>query len=173
MVAGATLAVAALAGCSAGQAPGVAAEVNGSRITSDYLSDAAGLNDYLQTPMTNSQLLAVLIQARAALPAAERAGVGVSAEQASALLAEIDEDVKRPAIKNNPATVELARLMLLQQNASGDSKAQGVVMDTLASLTSENVEVNPRFGSWDGTRGSLTPTVPAWVEQTESATQGQ
>ena len=45
-------------------------------------------------------------------------------------------------------------------------RAQSVTTEDLAAV---DVDVNPRYGTWDATNGGLSPVVPDWIRADDAA----
>ena len=159
LVLGAALAT---AGCGATTADR-AAVVDGSVISETELQSAMrevnGMEPaLLQQPLTPSGTLTALVQAPVVLAVLADKGVAVSdsvARQAAA---------QRGLAEPSEATLQIVRLA----TAIGTAQEQGVVTEAEANevnkrLAELDVEVNPRYGTYDATNASVTLTQPAWI----------
>lgn len=72
-------------------------------------------------------------------------------------------------------TVEAGRFryygQLINSEAAGAEDMQPI-LGALQAVTVEDidalpVEVNPRFGTWDGANGGVVPEVPAWIQSSD------
>lgn len=89
--------------------------------------------------------------------------------------ADIRANVREAGLQDDalPLTVEVMRLrhyaQLLQSPAALDDEQLMPVVGELQAVTQEDidaleVEVNPRFGTWDPANGGVIPEVPSWIE---------
>jgi hypothetical protein len=159
LVLGAALAT---AGCGATTADR-AAVVDGSVISETELQSAMrevnGMEPtLLQQPLTPSGTLTALVQAPVVLAVLADKGVAVSdsvARQAAA---------QRGLAEPSEGTLQIVRLA----TAIGTAQEQGVVTEVEANevnkrLAELDVEVNPRYGTYDAANASVTLTQPAWI----------
>ncbi|WP_157453918.1 hypothetical protein [Cellulomonas sp. Root485] len=153
---------AGLAGC-AGQ-PGAAAVVDGTAIpTADVQAALTELLPYYQGA-TTTNLLAVLVQEPTVVELAEEKGVGVSDEDAQALLDQVVEQ-KTPdstATFTEPS-LAVARYSIAYSNLEGlpDAAAMGEEIDT--RLRELDIEVNPRFASLEDGFHIAAPAPLPWM----------
>jgi hypothetical protein len=166
--AGAVAAVAAVAlavgACSPREA-GSAAVYGNQRITTNQVSEAVqgikqGNPDIAQSPGLEQTVLFYLVVAPFLLPAAERAGAGVSdSEAASQLLPRATEP--------DPESLRVLRTFLslqkLQQNG-----ATPVLQQVQRQIQAAKVRVNPRFGRLDTSRLEIVQRHPNWLVSTPS-----
>ncbi|RYV49330.1 hypothetical protein [Pengzhenrongella frigida] len=159
--------VVGLSGCS-GQ-PGAAAVVDGETISVAELQDATtDLTPYLEN-VTQSNVLMVLVAAPVFDRAASAAGVGVSTQEAEALLDQAaqaaEEAGTAPARTTgfSAAAIEVARFTLLQQNIQGLPDGAEVTAQVSEELASLDAEINPRYGEADLATGSITPATYPWL----------
>lgn len=157
-VLGAVVLAGTLAACSGGQ-PGAAAIV-GDRVipTSDVDTASRELAGIFQD-VPPSAFLSVLVQEPVVRAHAEEAGLGVSVQQAQDQLAQAaasaggDEDQEF-----SPASVTVMRYALEMSVLQQAPEGQAISSAILDELTSQDVTINPRYGSLaeDGTIGVTT-----------------
>lgn len=150
-----------LGGCGR---PGTAAVVDGERITDAQLATLVADLERLTAPTPDaapvapSIALATFVQGPTIEEVGAEAGVATSDQQAIDLL---DGAAAQSSIETwdySPELVQFARLALTRQALQADPEASTEVGDRLAAL---DVELNPRFGTWDA--GQVTPTVWPWL----------
>ncbi|WP_156875818.1 hypothetical protein [Ornithinimicrobium pekingense] len=174
-------AVLALAGCSGvGSDLGVA--VDGEEYSVTELQEAttqlnevaANLEQPLQTFQESSPQQ--VVTDLAVLPVLEQIFTGTPAEVTDSQLEEFlaGAGVAEPV----EATLEAARsrqyqerlgdMTLLQDPAMSEvvERAQ-TLLATPDALAAVDVEVNPRYGSWDIAGGGVVPRIPEWIRSTE------
>lgn len=164
LVLGAALAT---AGCGATTADR-AAVVDGSVISETELQAAMrevnGMEPaLLQQPLTPSGTLTALVQAPVVLAVLAEKGVAVSdsvARQAAA---------QRGLREPSEATLQIVRLA----TAIGTAQEQGLVTEAEATevntrLAALDVEVNPRYGTYDAQAASIQLTQPSWITTTDT-----
>jgi hypothetical protein len=150
----------ATAACSA-QA-GAAAVVEGDPIpVEDVQSAADQLAPYLDGASPASVLLVLVAEPTVQRIAAEN-GVAVSDQEAEQLLTDLASDAP-DAPEFSPASVAVARFSLLQQALSQLPDAEAVQEDVLARLEDLDVDVNPRYGELDFSRGGIAPVEHPWL----------
>lgn len=161
----------ALAGCSTGGS-GTGVTVDGqSYSTADLHQATAQLNEAFAQqsgqPLGAQQVIASL----ALLPLLEQVFQGspavVSEAQVRASLAEAGISDPGPATMDAERSrlyqAKLGDVATLQDPAMADvlARAQAVTEEDLAAV---EVEVNPRYGTWDVANGGLVPQTPAWIQ---------
>jgi len=150
--------LAALAGCS-GQQPGAAAIVDGRTISSSEVRDVlTELTPYFQGA-TTPNVLSVLIQEPVVVQVAADEGVGVSDEDAQALL---DQSVEASGGKAgqhfSDASLDVARYSVAYQNLQ--TKGDAALAEVQKRLEAQKVTVNPRFGHLDESDVQVSDPVP-------------
>jgi hypothetical protein len=154
------LAAGGTAACSA-QA-GAAAVVEGEAIPVEDVQHAVDqLAPYLQGATPAGVLLVLVAEPTVDRIAAEN-GVAVSDQQAEQLLTDLASDTP-DAPDFGPASVTVARFSLLQQALSQLPDAAAVQDDVLARLQDLDVDVNPRYGELDFSRGGIAPIEHPWL----------
>ena len=156
-----------LAGCSG--TPGVAATVEGRTITTAQVGAAyEQLHPYLPAA-ASSDILAAMIQEPVYSRLADQAGSGVSDDAAVALLDQVVQQAAQangtkagPAPEWNEASVLVGRYVVALNNlgAASDPEAAAAATDAMKAA---DIEVNPRFGSFDPNGMLVAPTAPAWI----------
>ncbi|MGY4643583.1 hypothetical protein [Cellulomonas sp. URHB0016] len=158
-----------LAGCSDGE-PGDAAVVNGTAIpTADVRAAKQELGPYLQA-VTSLNILNVLVEAPTYLAVADDEGVGVSDEDAQALL---DAIVERSGTPDRPTFTEpsltVAKYSIAFNNLQALPNAKDVAAQVSEDLGKLDVTVNPRFGELaDGNQISAPGRQP-WIVEPKGA----
>jgi hypothetical protein len=154
LVAGAT------AACSA-QA-GAAAVVEGEPIPVEDVQGAVDqLGPYLDGATPASVLLVLVAEPTVGRIAAEN-GVAVSEQQAQKLLTDLSSDAP-DAPDFSAASVAVARFSLLQQALNQLPDADAVQQEVLTRLEDLDVDVNPRYGELDLSRGGIAPVEHPWL----------
>lgn len=160
--AGVLLVAGLLAGCTPGA--GVAATVNGERITVAEVDDGMGLAPFYAEPPAPANVVASIIHARAVIASAAAAGIGVSEADAATFLDSIGaQDIKADGTYPD-AVLDLARMNLINQDLQFAPGAEDVIEDVNNFIASADIEFNPRYGTWDIANGGLTQNLPEWIE---------
>lgn len=156
-----------VAGCTAQS--GAAAVVEGEAIEVSTLHEAtAELSPYLQDASPAAVLL-LLVAAPTFERVAQENGVGVSEQEARAVLDQLAASAPDAAqgdgpAEFGPASVSVAKLTLLQQRLQERPDGAAVLEDVSAELADLDVEVNPRYGEVDFAGGTgITPVEHAWI----------
>ncbi|GIG19665.1 hypothetical protein Cch01nite_03890 [Cellulomonas chitinilytica] len=152
-----------LAGCSDGE-PGAAAVVDGTVIpTADVRTAKSELNPYLQA-VTSLNVLTVLVQAPTVVGIADDEGVGVSDEDARALL---DSIVDQSGTKTRPTFSEpsltVAKYSIAYNNLQALPNAKDVATQIDEDLRALDVTVNPRFGELADGNQISAPSRRPWI----------
>jgi len=144
-----------LSGC-AGMSGSTAAVVDGQEITVAEVQQAtAEFNALPVTPVTPTDVLTLLIYADAAEEAYTGAGnPAITDAQVTAMLQQ--SGIAEPT----PTQVDLYRTIAHLQGAGDVPSTEGV-----------EIEVNPRFGTWDPEARQVMAQTPSWI--TDVATLGQ
>ncbi len=153
----------AVAGCSLGS-PGVAAEVGDRDISIALLSAAmdgirAGNPESGQSPNLQEITLTLLILEPFVEQVAQKANVGVSADDAKAQLAK--------DATPDPAAVRVLRTYLTIQQLG--AKGQDPIAEVQRALVAAKPRVNPRFGKFDVAALSTVKAEPNWLRPKPSA----
>jgi hypothetical protein len=168
----AVVAALALSGCGRS---GVAASIDGRKISVDRLQSAVTSLRAADTKafgsVTDSQVLQVFLYGRYAERAASAAGKGISDD-------EVRSAVAAAATQNNDKTAHPDRLNADALEALRGNLAFAQLDDTaksaiLKQLQSADVKVSPRYGSFNPANGSITAPSPNWLQKpvaTPSAT---
>lgn len=153
-----------LSGCATGA--DTAATVEGQEIGEAELQEATRqFNQVAQQPVTPSQVLQVLVQ----LPVLEEVGAeaGVDFTEEEYRSAMVEAGLSEP----HPLAVDFLRGLNIQNTLP--QTGQEVPSDRLAEL---DVEINPRYGSWDPESATVTAEPPAWIvpeEDEQASGEGQ
>lgn len=156
-----------LSACSGvGSDPGVS--VDGTSYSVAELQEAAQqLDSVAQQGGGTQQIIADL----ALLPLLEDIFAGSPAEVTDGQLRELlggaglsdPGQATLDATRSRQYQTTLSNPTAFQDPAMADvlARAQAVTQEDLAAV---QVEVNPRFGTWDADNGGLSPEVPAWIQ---------
>ncbi|WP_315095878.1 hypothetical protein [uncultured Cellulomonas sp.] len=159
---------AGLAGC-AGQA-GAAAVVDGTAISTADVRDALDELEPWFQGVTTTNVLAVLVQEPTVVELAEEKGVGVSDEEARALLAQVvQQKVAGATATFTEPSMAVARYSIAFTNLQGLPDAEAVGAEIDARLRELDVEVNPRFGSLEDGNQVAAPLPVPWVVAPQAA----
>lgn len=162
-VAASVLLVAGLvAGCS-GQG-GVAATVNGETISVEQVNDGMALSPFFAEPPAPADIVMSLIEARSVIDAAKEEGMGVSAEEAEDFLDSIGAQEIRVDGEYSEAVLDIARMSLISQSLQTAPQGQGVIEAMNDYIVNADIELNPRYGTWDIEQGGLLQEAPEWIE---------
>ena len=151
-----------LTGCS--QMPNTAATVDGQRITETEVTAATEqLTEVLGTAPETSLVANILMQEKLlAVLMAER-GVEVSDDEAIAYLqSAADSYGTQPPEDLADSTIAIGRYDLLVSEASASEDVTEISEEFVAELTSDSVQVSPRYGEYDDS-GSLVTVTPEWL----------
>jgi hypothetical protein len=160
---------AGLAGC-AGQ-PGAAAVVDGTAIpTSDVSAALDELEPWFQG-VTTTNVLAVLVQEPTIVELAAEKGVGVSDEDAEALLDQVvQQKVQGATATFTDPSLAVARYSIAYTNLQGLPESDGIGEEIDARLRALDVEVNPRFGSLEDGNQVAAPVAAPWLVASQGST---
>lgn len=159
---------AALTGCSS-QQPGAAAIVDGRTISSSEVRDVlTELTPYFQGA-TTPNVLSVLIQEPVVVQVAADQGVGVSDEDAQALLDQsVESSGGKAGTHFSDASLDVARYSVAYQNLQ--TKGDAALAEVQKRLEEQKVTVNPRFGHLDESDVQVSDPVPwPWLHAGSSA----
>ncbi len=153
-----------LAGCSAH--PGAAAVVDGRTIGVDELATASEQLSPIFQGAATQDLLGVLITEPYVTAVAADRGVGVSDQQARDLLRTVTEQAlgeeAAADAEFGAGALAVARYSLAATALQDLPDAQAAAQEFQERVAEADVEVNPRFGTFEG--GVVAaPTLPAWV----------
>lgn len=142
-----------LGGCAgSGVSSGEAATVGDTTISeSDLQEVTTQFNEVAQQPMTPSQVLDTLIKAPALEQMVAGSGQEVTDQELLSQLAELPGAPGEP----NPLMVDFLHGVVYSQMVGGQ-----VPPELFADL---EVEVNPRYGTWDPEAVSLADEAPEWI----------
>ncbi len=160
---GLTVLASALSGCGADDA-GAAATIDGNRIPVSEVQDAVtDLSTFTGQPITQQDALFLLLVEPAVTQAADAAGVGVSADDARV------QFENRVASPSEGAIVAMrASGALTKINNLGEDRAKPVVDSILKTLRAANIDVSPRFGSFDPNQLLIVPAQEDWIKPSPS-----
>ncbi len=158
----ALVATAGLAGCTG--EPGAAAVVDGHAIpTADVRAALDELEPWFQG-VTTTNVLAVLVQEPTVVDLAEEKGVGVSDEDAQALLDRVvQQKVQGASATFTEPSLAVARYSIAYTNLQGLPDAQEVGTEIETRLNDLDVTLNPRFASLGEGNQVAEPTPVPWL----------
>jgi len=166
-IVGAAAAALALAGLLAGCTgqPGAAAIVDGRVIPT---SDVVTVQDELKPAvgdLTSQQVINILIQEPTVVQLASEHGDGVSEADAKTTLdGFFTSNNATPPASYAPATIQVGLHQAAAQKLGNDTNSASIGQEFNDRLAKLKVDVNPRFGTWDPSQGSITAsTTPSWM----------
>ncbi|MBK8868243.1 MAG: hypothetical protein KBF43_03355 [Dermatophilaceae bacterium] len=139
-----------LAGCSGAGRSGVAAEVEGTTITTKQLAETTTQIQLLDPKVTESATLAWLILT----PFVNAKVAQLGAWQ--------PDDVYNARLGKIPGASELTKDVLRANTAVAYLTADDK-QDLLDQLAKANVRVDPRFGTFDSTQAAFVMKTPNWI----------
>lgn len=153
----------ALGACSA--QPGAAAVVDGEAIATDVLASAQEDLRPLFPGATTQDVLTILVTEPILTQVAAERGLGVSDEQARAFLdraAEQQLGEGAADLRFGDGAVAVARYSLAVEALQGAPDAQAAADEYRQRVAEADVEVNPRFGTFEEAVVTA-PARPSWV----------
>lgn len=138
-----------LTGCGR---PGTAVTIDGERLTDAELATLVEQFSALTgNALTPGQLIGGVVQSKATLAAVQNNGGGASVEEAVAVLDRVAEGNSAEAIDYSDEMILIARSQIAGAalEASDPKAASQAAEDVAAALQEMDVEINPRFGTWD------------------------
>ena len=170
VLAGVVVLAGALVGCA--DKPGVAAQVNGTTITTTQLAATVDDLEPVSADVAASSVLNVLTLEPIYAAVAKKHGVVVSDDEAKAVLKQAYDGKPVPS---SAGILTVARFSLLGQKISAAADVQAIADEIGAELKKAKVSVNPRFGSFDATAVTVesiigAPTTPKWLVATATPT---
>ncbi len=162
MVGAAVLAVALTLGGCAGN-PRAAATVDGRTVTTATLHETV---EDLSTFATVNQrdILVALVVAPQFIDAAAANDVGVSVEDAEAL---IDQNLEAAGVESDEVigegAIEVVRFTIAANKLSSLPDAQEVLGEVDQAIRELDVDVNPRYGTFDPDTGSIVADELPWI----------
>lgn len=145
-----TIGALALGGCGTND---TAAVVDGHRLTISGVSTAAAqVNQEFtpKTPLTTADALNLLIIAPTIINASAKAGHPQSSDAARTQFTKV-KDPNQDSIT------------LFQANSALQGFDQATTKDVLTQIAKLKVTLNPRFGTFDGTKPGIVTSQPAWI----------
>ncbi len=162
-VATVALAATVMAGCADGQGAGVAARVNGEVISQGAVDDGMALAPFYAQPPSPTAIVTNLIHASILLPVASANGLGVSDEDAATFLDGLEaQDIKVDGQYTEPV-LDLVRLSLAAEAANSAPQGQQVFTEVNEQLTTADIALSPRFGTWDETAAQPVESERPWL----------
>ena len=158
-----------LAGCGGPAGPDRAAVVDGQVITETSLQAAMSeVNamdpQLLQAKLTPSGTLTALVQAPVVLTYLD--GIGVRVSDSVAKLDAQKRGVANPA----DSTLEIIKLASAISTAQNDGKLTDTdAIELTKQLQALDIDVNPRYGTFNTQTASIELTTPAWLEPLNAA----
>ena len=158
------VAVTTLTGCTA--QPGTAAVVDGRRITENELAVTLEQLAPLVGDPSPGALLAALIAAPDMAAAASANGVGVSQEDALALLDCASEaGGLEPRDDWSAGSIAVAQIQLASNALATLPDAAEIAAEANATIAARDVQINPRYGSYDAASGTVVAIERPWIAQ--------
>lgn len=155
------LAGAVVAGCAA--PPGTAATVEGTRISAADV-DAAAREWGMATGevLSVAQTTHLLVIAELLRPIAAEAGAVFSDAELEAALDQVAADQPDGGpLEYSASTLNLVRFVFQQQQLAGTPEAA----ELTEAFETADIEVNPRYGTFDLATGEAAPTSFPWLTQ--------
>jgi len=195
------VAVLLLSGCAGGATPGTAAVAGDARLTVEEVqqrtqSFIAAYPDVMSSGVTTGQVTAITVQNFITGVVVEKAAIDVGVVATPTQiddfiterggLAEVTQLTSGAGVPPDPALVRgEVRTAILQQAIGTEIAGRGAADEEIAAATNGaltaaadglRIQVNPRFGTWDGatvlgSSGSLSTTL-AELEADSTTTQG-
>ncbi|QGQ20143.1 hypothetical protein GC089_14165 [Cellulomonas sp. JZ18] len=145
--------------------PGAAAVVDGEPLGTDVLTTAYEELSPVFPGVTTADLLTILVTEPLLSDVAAERGLGVSDEQARTFLEEAATQQLGEAagdVRFGDAAVAVARYSLAAQGLQGAQDAQAAADEFRQRVLDADIEVNPRFGTFEDT-AVAPPARPSWV----------
>lgn len=160
IAAGALIGALVLAGCA--PAPGTAAVVDGETITTAEVDEVlADLAPVLATASATN-VLSLLIISPDFLAAAESGGFGVTEDEGRAYIVANGLVTEEEAAALSAGALEIVRFAVMQGSIA--TEAEVAVLDEAAlALQGAEVELNPRYGTWDSEALTATALDTPWI----------
>ena len=159
----AVLAGLVVSGC--GTHPGAAAVVDGQRISENEVARA--IEDFTAVtgqPVDAPMMLGTLIVAPIMVDVAAQHGVAASDAEAAALLDEQAQLNDREAPEDySQGVLQVATMTIVQQGLAQASDPEGVVNEITERINSADVEVSPRYGTFDPSGGQIATEPLPWI----------
>lgn len=148
-----------LGGCSA--QPGAAGVIDGRTISTDTVDRTVREVEPVLNGAEPANVLGSLMFAPYYIEAAEENGVGVSTEETRGMLDEAATSLGVPATDWSQSSIDLVRFFLSAQNLQAlDPQITAAVQQELAAT---DIEVNPRYGTFDEESGQIVPLDLPWI----------
>lgn len=157
-----------MAGCSAH--PGVAATVGDRTISQDELASTQRELATLLNDSSPAGVLAVLIETPLFVDAAAEHGIGISADDATALLTQVSSTagLEEPEAWSQ-GSIDVARFTLAVQGLQKVDGGADLLTELKTKAADLDVTVNPQYGTWRD--GTVAPLDQPWIA-TPSAGDG-
>ncbi|MFZ0158505.1 MAG: hypothetical protein WAL50_05695 [Kineosporiaceae bacterium] len=156
--------LAAVTGCGSSEA-GAAAVVDGRRITvADVQKATSDIQAFTGQQVSQRQVLYFLIIGPRVVDAAASAGIGVSASDARTMLVQKVAEPSEPAVAAIRANESVNRLSQL-----GEDKSKPIMDGLLAGLRAADIDVSPRYGTFDKQTVTMGTLKENWLAPTPSA----
>ncbi|MBC7290931.1 MAG: hypothetical protein H5T83_06295 [Actinotalea sp.] len=153
-----------LTGCAG--APGTAAVVDGRVITESALQrTTAELGRLVPQGIPAQQVLINLIAAPYLIDAAAEIGAGVSEAEARQLAEQLAAQAGLGEVPElGPGSLDVLRATLAQGKISQSQDPGAVFAEFEQELAEADVELSPRYGSFDLDAGGIVPTQRDWID---------
>ena len=161
-----TVSLAASLSACAGR-PGTAAVVEGTTISQSELETAQQEIVALIPGVSASAILGNLIGTPIFVQVAQDNGVGVSIDDAKALLAAKAAEVGLPTDHDyGTGAIDIARVSIAVDNLSQLADGEAILAEAQAAIGGQEITVNPRYGTFDPASAQLlTVSDPDWIVQ--------
>jgi hypothetical protein len=157
-----------LGGCSA--QPGAAGVIDGRTISTDTVEQTVREVEPVLNGAEPANVLGSLLLAPYYIEAAEENGVGISTEETRGMLDEAAASLGVPATDWSRSSIDLVRFFLAAQNLQTlDPAITAAVQEELAAA---DIEVNPRYGTFDEETGQIVPLDLPWIVDGTSTDEG-
>lgn len=166
-----TLTAGLLAGCAGN--PGVAATAGERTITHEELSVATDQLLPLLDGAASQSVLAALILAPALIDAAAENGAAASEAEAAEVLDGLAANRGVPVQEWSEESITVVQLVMASQNLAARPDAAEVIMAAEQEALAQDVEVNPRYGTFDPESGSVVTQQLPWIVQELEAPEAQ
>lgn len=154
-----------LAGCAT--PPNTAATVNGTRYTETAIADAwEELKPIVAGGASADVVVSTIVQRDLLAPVAEQYDISVSQEEIDELAATAWAQSGAEAPDElSPVAAGVLEFLTLVNKVNASPLGAEIVEQFNLAVTTADVKVNPRFGQFDATTGSIVPAELPWIVQ--------
>lgn len=114
-------------------------------------------------PVTPAQAIFEMVRAETVLEVAGDAGFGVSEADAAGVLERLAAEAGIDPIEPSEATLLVVRSLVATSGLQTAPDAADLAAELDERIAALDVEVSPRYGSWDGQ--AIAPQAFEWIEQ--------